>query len=70
MMLFSSLLFSKNTTSSESNKKLPRPSLTVKPRIFGRSSSIPTFVLVVVAIGVALYPIYVYPLYHTDKFSK
>lgn len=50
--------------------KLKKPNLKTKPRLFASTNSLYPIAVWVIAVGLAFYPIYVYPLYHSEKFSK
>ena len=52
-------------------EKVSRPAdFRVKRSIFAKRKNYKAILLWAIAVGVALYPIYVYPLYHIEKFRK
>ena len=54
-----------------SKEKLSRPAnFQVKRGLFGKRKNLKAIALWLVAVGIAFYPIYIYPLYNIDKYRK
>ena len=52
-------------------EKIPRPDLKIKRGIFAKpANGIYPIAVWIIAVGLALYPIYIFPLYHPQKYRE